>query len=59
MAKTRAGWVWYRGKFRPFLKYERKKKTVKVLLGGKMRTVKEEKIKAYPEEGDNGNTARG
>jgi len=50
MAKTRTGWVWYKGKFRPFLKYERKKKIVKVLLGGRMRAVKEERIKTYPEE---------
>jgi len=50
MVERKIGWVWYKGKFRPFVKYEKKKRTVKVLIDGRMRAVKEEKIKVYPEE---------
>jgi len=50
MVERKTGWLWYKGKFRPFLEYEKKKRAIKVLLDGKMRTVKEEKIKSYPEE---------
>jgi len=56
MIERKIGWVWYKGKFRPFLKYEKKKRSVKVFIGGRMRVVKEEKIKSYPGE-NNGNTA--
>jgi len=55
MVERKIGWVWYKGKFRPFVKYEKKKRTVKVLIDGRMRTVKEEKIKVYPEEKEDGN----
>ncbi|MBW2006024.1 MAG: hypothetical protein JRI72_15765 [Deltaproteobacteria bacterium] len=58
MMERKIGWIWYKGKFRPFLKYEKKKKTVKVLLNGRMRTVKEKRIKVYPGE-NNGNTDTG
>ena len=55
MVERKIGWVWHKGKFRPFVKYEKKKRIVKVLLNGRMRAVKEEKIKVYPGEVNNGN----
>jgi len=58
MVERKIGWVWYKGKFRPFKEYEKKKGNVKVLIDGRMRTVKEEKIKSYPGE-NNGNTDTG
>ena len=56
--KITPGWVWYKGKFRPFVKYEKKKRAVKVLIDGRMRAVKAERIKVYPGE-NNGNTDTG